>query len=206
MVRDGQVRLHSLDRWRREIAVRTEILVSGMRIEERDDGRRGSEEPRRHVLRGGRRVCGRLDHAALPITRIGRLHFSTAVRRQSYGAGVARLLYPAPDLETLPDPNAAPGSNATVFIDPFAFDGSVFSTTAELAEEPIEHSSLQDYRNVISSRAGEERRLDWKSETLASVRLQRQHWASPIKRLRFTANSPSLRFTRVTMTPRHHGF
>jgi hypothetical protein len=102
--------------------------------------------------------------------RIGRLHSSTAVRRQSYSTGVARPPYPAPDLETLPDPNAAPGSNATVFIDPFAFDGSVFSTTAELAEEPIEQSSLQDYRNVISSRGGRAKaRLEQRNARLRPI-------------------------------------
>ena len=85
---------------------------------------------------------------------IRRLHFSTKLKRQSYGGGVAQHPYPAPELDVFSDPNAPPGSNVKVFIDPFAFDGSVFSETAVLAEEKVEPGSLHEYREVISARAG----------------------------------------------------
>jgi FG-GAP-like repeat/ASPIC and UnbV len=85
---------------------------------------------------------------------LGRLQSLTTVRRQSYGPGGVRHPYPDPGLESYLDPNAAPGSNAKVFIDPFAFDGNVFSATSTLAEEILEPASLQDYREVIGARAG----------------------------------------------------
>jgi FG-GAP-like repeat/ASPIC and UnbV len=85
---------------------------------------------------------------------VRRLHPSTTLRRQSFGASVPQHPYPAPELDVLSDPNAAPGSNAKVFIDPFAFDGSVFSETALLAEETGEPGSLREYREVISRRVG----------------------------------------------------
>ena len=62
--------------------------------------------------------------------------------------------YPSPNLVTFPDPNAEHGSSDRVFIDPFAFDGSVFNATASLGERVWDNNSLSDYREVIGARAG----------------------------------------------------
>jgi hypothetical protein len=81
-----------------------------------------------------------------------------ATNRGARGAGPDRS-YPNPGLTTFFDPNARTGSGDRVFLDPFAFDGSVFSATAILADENHfarenhEAGSLKEYREVIAARS-----------------------------------------------------
>ncbi len=65
-----------------------------------------------------------------------------------------RHAYPNPGLATFSDPNARVGSTDRVFLDPFAFDGSVFSATTILADENRDVGSLKEYREVIAVARG----------------------------------------------------
>jgi FG-GAP-like repeat/ASPIC and UnbV len=60
--------------------------------------------------------------------------------------------HPSPGVATFFDPNARSGSSDRVFLDPFAFDGNVFSATGSLADENREPASLNEYRDVIAAR------------------------------------------------------
>ncbi len=60
--------------------------------------------------------------------------------------------HPPPGVATFFDPNASSGSSARVFLDPFAFDGNVFSATGVLGDEDREPRSLKEYREVIAGR------------------------------------------------------
>ncbi len=58
-----------------------------------------------------------------------------------------------PSLTTFPDPNA-PGTSATVFLDPSEFDGGIFASAARYTDERRDGSSLKGYRAAIAGRAG----------------------------------------------------
>src|SRR6202044_3602235 len=61
--------------------------------------------------------------------------------------------YPNPALTRFPDPTAAPGSSAQVFVDPEAFDALVGAATAQFTDQVRDEGSLTEYREVISHRA-----------------------------------------------------
>ena len=82
-----------------------------------------------------------------PVDRAARVNTQAATQE------VLPPPYPNPALTRFPDPTAAPGSSAQVFVDPEAFDALVGAATAQFTDQVRDEGSLTEYREVISHRA-----------------------------------------------------
>jgi hypothetical protein len=84
---------------------------------------------------------------ARPSSRLAAAHASV----RSEGRPNGKSTFPDASVTWFPDP-AAPGTNARVFIDSFAFDNAVFSATARHQAEVRDQASLDEYRRAIAGR------------------------------------------------------